>query len=348
MTVIVSQSSFPTQGFEHRFFHGNRYHCLSSKVTLAWNTEGRLEALEQQPALSLHDIWRDQPERSSLLYPSDLIPYKPTTDVLVLGTVRPPQDGPLPMWYASLQVGTLEKRLRIHGPRHWQHRALSGWSLSEPEPTEGVALLYENAFGGCIGDLPHYAEGQYFPDNPVGCGFLDARKADTAQCYRAAQIEAWNAPLREFAQPVRPDGFGPLPAHVPARLQYAGTYDERWQQEVAPNIPLDMDLRYWNTAPADQQPARFLKAGDPIRLAGIRPDGPLELSIPPYEATAVCRYQDGSRQAQPMSLDTVLLDLDHRHMTLRFHTIVPYDPRLTRINLYCAATNGVATEVRHG
>lgn len=348
MTIIVSQSSFPAQGFEHRFYHGNRYHCLSTKVTLTWDTDGRLEALERQPPLCLHDTWRDQPERSSLLYPSDLIPFKPSTDVLILGTVRPPEGRPLPMWYASLQIGELEKRLRFFGPRHWQYGALSGWTLSEPEPTDGVTLLYENAFGGCIGDKPHYEEGEYFPDNPVGCGFIDVRQADRAQRYRAAQIEAWDAPLREFGQPVRPGGFGPLPAYVPERLQHAGTYDEQWQQEVAPNIPLDMDLRYWNTAPADQRPDGYLKAGDRIRLAGIRPGAPLELTIPPYDAAAVCSYEDGSRVSQAMALDTVLLDLDASRMTLRFHAIVAQDERIKRINLYCASTTLVDKEVRHG
>lgn len=339
MTVIVSQSLYPVQGFEHRFYHGNRYHCLSAKVTLQWDAEGRLTPLARQPDLVLNDVWLDEENRSSLLYPSDLIPYKPTTDVLVTGSVRPPEDGLLPTWYVALRIGEQEKRLRVHGPRHWRHTLLGGWTLSEPEPVSAVALLYENAYGGTLGPLrEHYEEGEFYPPNPLGCGFVDRSRADTAQLYPAAQIESWDAPLVAFGQDVEPGGFGPLPGFVPARQQYAGTYDEQWRQTVAPNIPQDMDMRYWNTAPADQQPPAFLKAGDVIELAGTRPGPPLRLVLPPFDAAGVAHWEDESRETHAMMLDTVLIDLDRDRVTLRFHGLVDFDERIKRINVYCAPT----------
>lgn len=337
MTVIVNQSLFPAQGFEHRFFHGNRYHCLSSKVTLVWDAQGRLTPLARQPALQLHDHWRDEPERSSLVYPSDLSPFKPTTDVLVTGTVRPPQERPMAAWAAELRLPGRQKRLRFFGPRQWRHSVLGGWTLSAPEPTEGVALLYENAYGGTLGPArEHYAEGEFYPPNPVGCGFVGTTRAESTQPQRAAQIEAWDAPLLDFGRDVAPGGFGPLPAHVPERLRHAGTYDAQWREQVAPHIPLDMDLRYWNSAQADQQPATYLKAGDVIELLGVRPGPALRWVMPAIEPTSVSQASDGTRNPRGMNLDTVVIDLDSETLTLRYHDIRPVEAQVERINLYCA------------
>lgn len=339
MTVIVSQSLYPVQGFEHRFYHGNRYHCLSAKVTLEWDAEGRLAPVERQPDMVLNDVWLDEENRSSLLYPSDLIPFKPTTDVLVVGTARPPEDRPMPTWYAALRVGGLEKRLRFHGPRQWRYTLLGGWALSEAEPVSGVALLYENAYGGTLGPArAHYEDGEFFAPNPLGQGFVDRSRLDTSQAYPAPQIEAWDAPLGAFGQDVEPGGFGPLPGFMPARQRYAGTYDEHWRQTVAPDIPLDMDMRYWNTAPADQQPPTYLKAGDTIELAGVRPGPPLRLVLPPLDAAGVAHWDDDSRETHPVNLDTVLIDLDRERVTLRYHGLVDFDARIKRINVYCAST----------
>lgn len=345
MTSIVSQSLYPVQGFEQRFYHGNRYHCLSAKVTLSWDEEGRLHPLEKQPGFSLHDVWQDRPQFSSLIYPSDLIPYKPTTDVLIVGTAQPPEGIATASWYGALRIGQLEKHLKFYGPRYWHHGVLEGWTLSAPEPTEGVSLLYENAFGGYLGETDHYEDGQYYPDNPIGCGFVGASKVDRQQRHRAAQVEAWDAPLKVFGKAVRPGGFGPLAGYVPQRLQYAGTPED--QPMDAPGIPMDMDMRFWNTAPADQQPERFLKAGDAIELLGLRAAGPLTLQLPNFDAAGVCRYEDGRRESVPMVLDTVHIDLDRQTVTLRFHGIQAFDQRIQRINVYCAPTDG-AQGVAHG
>ncbi len=349
MTVIISQSPFPVQGFEQRFYHGNRYHCISAKATFEWDDKAQLTALRHQPQMQLHDIWSGEENRSSLLYPSDLAPFKPTTDVMIIGTVRSPQKKPLPMWPVILRIGQREKRLRICGPRYWRHSLLSGWTLSEPEPTDSVSLLYENAYGGTTGPArEHYDEGEYYPPNPAGCGYIGKSRADTGQQYRAAQIEAWDAPVKEFGRNIAPGGFGPLPPFVPDRLRYAGTYDKQWEKEVSPNIPLDMDMRYWLSAPADQQPEDYLKAGDRIELAGVIPDRALSLQLPPLDAATVSELKSGRRHSQRMELDTVHIDLDKRRVTLRYHRIVAFDEDIVKINVYCAPTTLPGKEAKHG
>ncbi len=344
MTVVVNQSLYPVQAVEHRFYHGNRYHCVTAKVTVRWDDEGRLYPVPRQPEIVREDVWRDQPDRSSLLVASELIPYKPTTDILVTGSVRPPDGRPTRSWAGALVIGGREKRLRFHGPRSWRHSLLSGWTLSEPEPCTQVALLYENAYGG-VSDTTktEFDEGEYYPDNPHGCGYLGKRRADTAQDYRAPQIEAWDGAVDVIGRDRPVGGLGPLPGFVPARSQYAGS----WTAETT-SIPLDMDMHYWNVAPLDQRSGEFLKRGDRISLVNLRPGNPVTLQIPPFEPALVGEFADRHREAMDMNLDTVTIDLDNQHLVLRFQRIVAYNDALTSIQVRCAPCKPLSGEVARG
>lgn len=336
MTSVVNQSKFPVQGFESRFYHGIRYHCVSAKLTFQWDEQGKLTLLKRQAPFVLNEIWKGEENRSSLLHPGDLLPFKPTTDVFVTGTARPPE-GAQRVWAAALKVGAIEKRLRLFGPRYWMYQPGRGWTLTEPEPTAQIELLYENAFGGNVDPKKeHYEEGEYYPPNPIGKGFFGPLVPEREKVYPAAQIEAWDAPLVKIGVEVQPGGLGPIPGHIPDRMQWAGTYDEEWKEKVAPNIPLDMDMRYWNAAPPDQQPAEYLSKGARIELAGLCRGGHLAFEIPDVDAAIVARYIDEERKSLSMFLDTVAIDLDTRTVALRYHRIVPFDDEIRHLNVYCA------------
>jgi hypothetical protein len=349
MTVIVSQSLYPVQAVERAFWHGNRYHCISAKVTLGFDEHGRLSELLRQPAFDLDEVWRDRPMRSSLLRPGDLIPFKPRTDVLVVGTARPPGGKATAQWDASLNFKGREKRLRLFGPRVWRHSLLSGWILSAPAPTEGVALLYENAYGGVIGPArEQFEEGEFYPDNPFGCGFVGRSRPDTQVEHRAAQIEAWNGAITRFAKDVCVGGFGPIPGFFPTRAKRMGTYDAAWEKEHKPNIPLDMDMRFWNCAPDDQQADGYLRERDEVVLEGLTGGASLRLAMPPFTAMTVAHYQDKHNEAGQLRLDTVQIDLDRKQLSLRYHRIIAMDERMDRISVHCAPHKPLSAEVARG
>jgi hypothetical protein len=349
MTVSINQSMYPVQVVERHFWHGNPYHCVSVSVTLDWDDAGRLRHPARQWPSVLDEQWRDAPMRSSLLHPGDLVPFKPQTDVLVVGTARPPAGRPTTSWDAALQIKDNEKRLRLCGPRQWQHSLLSGWTLSGAAPCEGVALLYENAYGGVIDpERPQFDEGEYYPANPFGCGFVGRSRADTGRSYRAAQIEAWDGAITAFGKDVPVGGLGPIPGFFPSRAQYMGTYDEAWERDHKPDIPLDMDMRYWNCAPADQQADGHLRAGDEITLSGLRAGPPLRLAMPAMTAMTVAHFEDRSNEASTMALDTVLVDLDRQQLRLRYHRIIAVDPRIARISVFCAPHARLSGEMAHG
>jgi hypothetical protein len=349
MTVIVNQSLYPVQAVERRFWHGNRYHCISAKVTLGYDAQGRLSELPRQPEFALDEVWRDRPMRSSLLNPGDLISFKPNTDVLILGTARPPDGKPAMQWDASLHIRNREKRLRLFGPRAWRHSLLSGWTLSAPEATAGVELLYENAYGGVTdASQEQFEDGEFYPDNPFGCGFVGRSRPDTGREQRAAQIEAWEGAVTRFGKDVAVGGLGPVPGFFPSRARHMGTYDQAWEEQHKPNIPLDMDMRYWNAAPPDQQVEGYLREGDEIVLAGLAHVPRLSLSMPPFTAMTVAHFEDKHNEAAQLRLDTVLIDLDRRQLSLRYHRIVAWDERIDRINVYCAAHRSLSAEVSRG
>ena len=349
MTVIVNQSLYPVQAVERAFWHGNRYHCISAKVTLGFDERGQLSEVLRQPRLELNEVWRDRPMRSSLLHPGDLIPFKPTTDVLVVGTARAPDGKPTRSWNASLRIPGREKRLRLFGPRVWRHSVMSGWTLSAAAPTTSVALLLENAYGGVIDPAKeHFEEGEFYPDNPFGCGFVGQTRPDTSREHRAAQVEAWDGALIHFGKDVSVGGLGPVPGFFPVRARHMGTRDAAWEKDHKPNIPLDMDMHYWNCAPEDQQAERYLSEGDRIEVTGLTPRGHLSLAVPGFSAMTVAHFEDRHNEAKTMRLDTVIIDLDAGQMALRYHRIAAFDERIDRINVHCAAHRALNAEAPHG
>lgn len=349
MTVIVSQSLYPVQAVERAFWHGNRYHCISAKVNLAFDAQGLLSSPPKQLELVHDEVWRDRPMRSSLLSPGDLIPFKPATDVYVTGTARPREGRPTTQWDAELLIKGQRKRLRLYGPRSWRYGLISGWTLSAPEATAGVELLYENAYGGVVDpSKEHFEEGEFYPENPFGCGFTGRARVDTHRDHRAAQIEAWEGAIATFGKDVAVGGLGPIPGFFPARAAHSGTYDKQWEEQHKPHIPLDMDMRYWNCAPTDQQASGYLRERDEVVLVGLTESGRLRLEVPPFTAMTVCRFRDKANQADQMHLDTFAIDLDRHLLQLRYHRIVPVDPRLERISVHCAPHRSLSGEVRRG
>ena len=148
----------PGAVFPFEFYNGVIYQCCVMRATFAFDEEGRLELLDDQPALVFGDQYdltipiTDENEvyqtTRDLLYVSDLTPYKPATDILVIGKAQAPGGKPVQEWLATVKLGGMYKTVRLTGPRYWERRAFGRWSLTAPEPTASVPLLYSHAYGG--------------------------------------------------------------------------------------------------------------------------------------------------------------------------------------------------------
>lgn len=324
MPYVTDITPFKALGIEHRFYNGHPYDCLFVKATFRLCQDGRLRPLIQQPPFVLNDVHEGDEDSSALRYPSELIPFKPATDVLVVGTAHPPGNQAREQWLARLQVGAIDKSVRLTGPRHWRHKRLGRWELTPLEPCTAVPLSWALAYGGTSAQRSgeQIEEQDVVWPNPFGRGFHGRDKIDAAETYAAPRILALADGDPRWGAEMRAVGLSAVDGKQMERLQLAGTYDERWQREVAPNIPLDMRLEFWNVAPRDQLASPYLEGGAQVRTAGLFPtdDGVLAFALPRYQVFAVPIRGETKESGLPMDIDTVLIDLDKRHVSLRWAT----------------------------
>jgi hypothetical protein len=126
----------------------------------------------------------------------------------------------------------------------------------------------------------------------------------------------------------RPDGayqpmsFGPIGRQWEPRYRYAGTYDQRWLDEVFPFLPDDFDEHYYQAAPADQQ--LQLPLGEQlVTLVNLTPDGRRDFILPHYEAPIHFFPKNGARQEFRACLDTVVIEPDEDRVMLTWRVARP-------------------------
>ena len=218
---------------------------------------------------------------------------KPSAEVLVAGDVCAPRNHPVRNLIVNLEFGPIQKRLVAFGRRWWFHGP-DGPVMSAPEPFERVQLSWKNAFGG-----------PGFTANPAGKG-VEARQLMSQRVpAELPQIETPTALILNIDHHPAPAGLGPRAEDAPARLAFAGTYDEAWLREGFPGHARDFDWRYYNAACPDQQTDIELNGNERYRLTGMHPDhAEIEGRLPGFRARAFAR-QGESFTELPMRCDTV-------------------------------------------
>ncbi|MBN3752380.1 DUF2169 domain-containing protein [Paraburkholderia sp. Tr-20389] len=252
----------------------------------------------------------------------------------------------------------LDKALQITGPREFFYRG--GWRLSESRPTSHVPLRWEHAFGGTSAVRnPLHAQDSSNPEfllnevcytNPLGCGWIENRYFETLrkagekppERLPAPQIALLERPILKPAVIRHPDridatnpddfirtaqtygespaGFGAVGRSWVPRLQMAGTYDAKWQNERWPLLPDDFDFGYWNCAPRDQQ-IDVLPPDARIELWNLAdPDstsnGYLCFDLPGDWPLVLLRRDDDICLPLVMKTDTLVIDTDTMTVTL--------------------------------
>lgn len=202
---------------------------------------------------SMVDDYFGEPGESAMRYGSDFARFKPFCDVVFDACAHAPSGTEVLQLNAGWKVGDLQKQVRVIGSRHWTNEGAT--QLSEPKPFSAVALHYGNAFGGSLqrghGDGGVLAD--VFLPNPIGKGFVGPHTRAQAAGLPASQLEAPHDALVSAEGPHLPWAFSAIPANCPPRIQYAGTYDSAWEEQVAPFLPEDFDERFHQIAPPDQQ-----------------------------------------------------------------------------------------------
>jgi len=198
--------------------------------------------------------WDDDTERS-LYASSDIVPFKPRADVLLVGHAFAPRGAPVRSLIARLSVGALKKGVEVVCDRAWSPEGF----LREGAPFARMSLRYERAAGG-----PGTR-------NPVG---MRPDAPDRSGAIALPNLVRPGTSVGRRGEPLEPTGFGPIASAWPERLAKAGHRADAWSTAAFPAvIPAELDPGFFNSAPADQQIAA-IRGDEPIALENLHPEHP--------------------------------------------------------------------------
>jgi hypothetical protein len=275
-----------------------------------FNMATPLSLCDEQLPPQMEDVYYGEPGISSLKYPSDFHPGKAATDIFMLGHACSPDKQPVYFLDTSLSLGDIQKTVRVWGPRTWQ-----GGSLSQPQAFTHLPIIYEHAYGGT-----HVHEGEVIGGeerNPIGRGFLGRQERSLFDGQAAPNLDDPFNPLRQLGDTPEPASFGPrAPAWLPRRA-FAGTYDEAWQQNRAPFLPVDYSPQFMNCAHPDLIAKGFLLGGEAVQIKGMHPLGDLQFQIPKLSLHAEIAM--GAQTHNPdFVLESILLEPNQLRFSLAY------------------------------
>jgi hypothetical protein len=301
-----------------------------AKLSWAVSPDG-IVALLHPPAPVRFSGTRRDGAGSSLLYPDDLVQFRPGTDVVMIGTAHPPPKDRGTSMDVTLRVGNksevvIDKTVRVYGPRVWQ-KGLTGVAPGPPAALVPTPLIYESSYGG-HDDSVESDDQPYDHRNPVGTGV--AADPATLLGEHAPAIEHPDHPLR--SRHPAPACFGPIPSHWEPLVSHGGTYDDAWQRERAPIRPLDFDPRFDGCAPDDQHAEAPLVGDEIYEVRGVLESGKVwRFQLPLYRPTFFAKRRDREDDEKLSThLDTVLIDADEGtvELTWRASVRLPVVPQL--------------------
>jgi hypothetical protein len=295
------------------------------KATFQIGPDGSCEPADEQVPLCLDGEYLGaDPATSSYRYEPEVAFHKPSTDVVLLGHAYASSRQTREL-LVTIRVGTLFKQLLVFGDRVW-FRSAGFPAISEPLAFERMPLVYERAFGGWDRTDPSPERHAVELRNPVGTGY---HSRGVSEGLRLPNLEDPAAPIRTPSDRPAPVGVGFTSPHWQPRAKLAGTFDERWQRERAPLLPMDFDRRHFNAASSGLVSREYLRGAEPVSMRGVTASGSLDFALPQVSPAPVSvELQRGQALTLPLALDTVIIEPDEMRLMLlwRAHAPLPTGP----------------------
>jgi len=286
------------------------------KGTFEFKADGSTVPAAKQIPIAFAD---EMSEVGETRFESDLAPFKPRADVVLVGKAYAPHNAPTAAVDVTLRVGSLKKTLRVFGDRSWE----SGGFFSGPTPTTAtpfaqMELCYAKAYGGVDS-----ASGAACLENPIGKGCIaETAKKKSIEGRALPNIEDPKALITKVEDRPLPVGFGVVGKGWQPRVKYLGTFDQKWQSERAPRMPEDCSYEFYNVAPRDQQVEGYLRGGELIELINLTPEGRLEGCVPNPSLQVQVGFNRAPRlEKVEMKLDTLYLMPDDKCLTATWRGI---------------------------
>ena len=303
---------------------GTETWLVAVKATFDVQKDGSTKVAEEQPPVTHIPVHFGKAGQSSLRHETDLQRTKTTTDIVVLGSAHAPGGRAVEQLDVGFAVGPVVKMLKVFGDRTWRGRRISA-----AQPFVAMPLVYERAYGGVD---THAKEPAWDTRNPVGRGYATA--AEHLDGQPLPNIEDPKQLIGAWDDRPTPAGFGPLACHWQARQQFAGTYDEKWQQQRLPLLPDDFDDRHYQCTPVDQWAPQFMRGGEPVALRNLTPGGGDVRFVLPrvFLGFETMFYTGPSVRHESPKLHTVIVEPDAARVSVVWHTALPCHPRVLKLN----------------
>jgi hypothetical protein len=273
---IANTTPFPADIVLWEDLQGQAKLTIIVKTTFEIQNAKPVPRAKQLPIFTADQHYKDDPN-ALVQYETDRIPYKPLADVVLVGRAHAPRKQPVAQIDVSLRIGSLHKIIRVFGNRKWQRpTALANVPvISPPEPFTTMDLTYDRAYGGIDSGAA-----QYCPENPAGIGFMGKNSKGPIDGKPLPNLEDPNHLIRSYEDRLKPVGFGFYGRGWMPRLQYAGTYDEKYQKERAPAFPTDFSYALFNGAHPDMQVQGYLRGDEPVELVNLCSESRLKFALP--------------------------------------------------------------------
>lgn len=253
----------------------------------------------QEPLYEDDRYWEDNRTRS-LAVASDMVPYKPRADVVLVGSAYAPGKKAARSIVARLVVGEVDKSLEAFCDRTFTQDG----QLREGPWVNNVSLRYEQAAGG--------------PDswNPVG--FRHDAPPDIYGRVSLPNLQPSGLHVSRREDVIAPIGFGPIAPMWPRRRERLGPHAGTWAHDRwwAQPLPSGFEPAFFNVAPRDQQIAE-LRENERIVLENLHVEQPqLITNLPGMRPRAVVERSNHGREEVPLVCDTLWIDTDRGICTL--------------------------------
>lgn len=301
---------FAAIGFTQVHRNGPPMAVVAVRASFHLSSDGRLLPFDEHH-LVLADAFQAHRLQSSLLCVSDLVCFKPGTDISVIGRTYAPHGKSAAQWAFGISINDNHRLLQANGPRDWipdgKRDGKPHWRMSEAKPVDFVPLDYRYAAGSSVlGKVDNDPHGL----NPIGAYLLDPDITPEHTITPVAMIDSEQCPVTDPFQPMRPQGLSPIPPFWKQRADFIGTTDKDWQQTQFPNYPKDFDYRYYQSASRGLYFHSFLNGDETVRAINLTIDYPeLAFCLPGIQPYAAFSWSDGRSVKAKLNLDGVHLDL---------------------------------------
>lgn len=334
---FYNYTPFEPMRFESLDINDEPFQVVILRGTFDIKPNAPLQPVVEQEPIVLADEFYEELNTSSVRFESDLAPYKPRSDIIINATAFAPGGKPLSHWVVGAQVGKLQKRLLVTGPRYWHHHFAGGWKITDPEACVEVPVKYEYAYGG---QWQHDEESGVLEENPVGLGYVNKKYLDKSQPLPAPRVMSPANPVMELGKNYKPEGLSVITKSWLPRRAQAGTYDDRWLKERHPYLPKDFDYTFYNCAHPDLIYDGYLKGHEQVVLQHLHPQHPLlRFYLPNCEVLLFLGYADGKAGMCRLNLDTLHIEVAANRAYLVWRGQLPAGERLKALEARAMITD---------